>query len=296
MIKSVGKTARCRGVSLVECMVASALALSLSTSVAMIAAELITAAQATERRSDQVTRAGQLFAFLEQMLASAELPSQWPQPAAASPPLGASNGDPCTPPSARGVSKAWGGIWIVDLGGLDCLHLNDSGQGLYIERAERCDDACPPQVLLPVVCIKHQGALSSHIGWVVGEWQRGVADRECLDQFGWGSLIRTLIYHRPQVATREGSSDLAMRQAFLGKGERWGMAEALIEGIATWELGYAQLADAPALPEGARLPVVTVAVGAAQRTTGAPEKLIQLSSTMIAPSLRRALLARNKSG
>ena len=145
MVKSAGKYARCAGVSLVECLVASALALSLLTGIVMVAAELIATTQAMERRSDQVTRAGQLFAFLEQMLASAELPSQWPQPAAASPPLGASNGDPCTPPSARGVSKAWGGIWIVDLGGLDCLHLNDSGQGLYIERVERCDDACPPK-------------------------------------------------------------------------------------------------------------------------------------------------------
>ena len=128
MAESAGRCAGCSGMSLVECLVASALALSLLTGIAAIAAELITMAQATERRSDQVMRAGQLLAFLEKMVTTAGLPSQWPQPVVASSPHGASSVDPCTPPSVRGVSTTWGGIWIVDLATLGCLHLNDGGR------------------------------------------------------------------------------------------------------------------------------------------------------------------------
>ena len=84
MVEGARKYARCGGVSLVECLVASALALSLLAGITMIAAELIAETQATERRSDQVTRAEQLFAFLEQMVKTAGLPSRWPQPAGAS--------------------------------------------------------------------------------------------------------------------------------------------------------------------------------------------------------------------
>ena len=296
MAKSTGKYAWCNGMSLVECLVASALALSLLTGIAMIAAELITATQATERRTDQVTRSGQLITFIEQMVTTAGLPSQWPQPVAASLPHGASSVDPCIPPSVRGASTTWGGVWIVDLTTLDCLHFNDGGQGLYIEHVARCGDICPQQALLPLVCTKHQGALSSHTGWFIGEWEGVAADRDCLEQFGWGSLTRTLIYHRLRVATRERRSDLAMRQALPEKGNQWGAVEALIEGVTIWELDYAQLADSPALNEEIRAPVVTVAIGAARGETAAPEKLIQLRRTLIAPSLERAFLARNKAG
>ena len=296
MVKSAGKYARCGGVSLVECLVASALALSLLTGIVMVAAELIATTQVMERRSDQVTRAGQLFTFLERMVATAGLPSQWPQPAGASLQLGATSADPCTPPSVRDVSTTWGGIWIVDLAALDCVDPNDSSQALYIERVETCGDVCPQQALLPAVCTKQQEALLSHSGWVVGEWGGGVADRECLEQFGWGSLSQILIYHRPRVETRDRSSDLVMRQAFPGKGDQWSTPEALIQGVVTWELGYAQLADVPVLAEGARTPVVTVAVGAASGTTAALEELIQLRKTLITPSFKRALLARKKAG
>jgi len=89
---------------------------------------------------------------------------------------------------------------------------------------------------------------------------------------------------------------LAIRQAFPEKGDQWGRAQALIEGVTTWELRYAQFADVSALTEEARTPVVTVAVGAARGTTAAPEELIQLSRTLIAPPLERALLARHKAG
>jgi len=75
MVRSAGRCAWCGGMSLVECLAASALTLSLLTGIAVIAAELITTTQATERRSDQVTRAGQLFAFLEQMVTKAAMPS-----------------------------------------------------------------------------------------------------------------------------------------------------------------------------------------------------------------------------
>jgi hypothetical protein len=296
MVKSAGNNARCAGVSLVECLVASALALSLLTGIVMVAAELIATTQAMERRSDQVTRTGQLFTFLERMVATAGLPSQWPQPAVASLQLGATSADPCTPPSARDVSTTWGGIWIVDLAALDCIDPNESSQALYIERVETCGDVCPQQALLPAVCTKQQEALLSHSGWVVGEWGGGVADHECLEQFGWGSLSQILIYHRPRVETRDRSSDLVMRQAFPGKGDQWSTPEALIQGVVTWELGYAQLADVQALAEGARPPVVRVTVGAASGTTTALEELIQLRRTLIAPSLKRALLARNKAG
>ena len=213
MVKSAGKYARCGGVSLVECLVASALALSLLTGIVMVAAELIATTQVMERRSDQVTRAGQLFTFLERMGATAGLPSQWPQPAGASLQLGATSADPCTPPSVRDVSTTWGGIWIVDLAALDCVDPNDSSQALYIERVETCGDVCPQQALLPAVCTKQQEALPSHSGWVVGEWGGGVADRECLEQFGWGSLSQILIYHRRRVETRArscGAADLTM--------------------------------------------------------------------------------------
>ena len=87
-----------------------------------------------------------------------------------------------------------------------------------------------------------------------------------------------------------------MRQAFPGKDDPWSTTEALIQGVVTWDLGYAQLADVQALAEGARPPVVTVAVGAASGTTAALEELIQLRRTLITPLLKRALLARNKAG
>jgi hypothetical protein len=87
-----------------------------------------------------------------------------------------------------------------------------------------------------------------------------------------------------------------MRQAFPGKDDQWSTTEALIQGVVTWELGYAQLADVQPLDEGARPPVVTVTVGAASGTRAALEELIQLRRTLIAPSLQRALLARNKAG
>ena len=296
MVKDAAKYARCGGLSLVECLVASALSLSLLTGIAMIAGELITATQATERRSDQVTRTGQLFAFLEQMVETTGLPSRWPQPPGSSLLVGISAVDPCIPPSAQGVRKSWGGIWIVDLAALDCIDRSDSGQGLYIERVEACDDVCPQHALLPVACANRHEILPSHDGWVFREWDGGVVDRDCFDQFGWGSLSRVLIYHRPRVPTRDRSSDLVLRQALLGKGDRWSTAEALIEGVTMWELGSTQLADVPALPEGVRAPVVTVAVGAARGTTAEPENLIPLRRTLIAPSLLRALLARNKAG
>lgn len=296
MAKSTRKYAWCGGMSLVECLVASALALGLLTGIAVIAADLITTTQATERRSDLVMRAGQLFAFLDQMVKTAGLPSQWPEAALASPQFGVSSVDPCTPSSSRGVSTTWGGIWIVDLATLDCIHVNDSGRALYIERVQVCDEVCPQQVLLPAVCTQHRGVLPSHTGWVVGEWQGGAADRDCLEQFGWGSLSRTLIYHRPRVATREMPSDLVMKQALPEKGDQWGTAEALIEGVATWELGYAQLADVPALTEEARAPIVTVALGAARPEMTAPEELIELRRALITPSLERALRARGKAG
>jgi hypothetical protein len=87
-----------------------------------------------------------------------------------------------------------------------------------------------------------------------------------------------------------------MRQAFPGKYDPWSTTEALIQGVLTWELGYAQLADVQALAEGARPPVVTVTVGAASGTSAALEELIQLRRTLIAPSLKKALLARDKAG
>ena len=296
MVRSAEKYARCGGVSLVECLVASALALSLLTGIAVIAAELIATTQSMERRSDQVTRAGQLLTFLERMVATAGLPSQWPQPAGAPLQLGATSADPCTPPSARGINTTWGGIWIVNLAALDCIDSNDSSQALYIERVETCGDVCPQHALLPAVCTKQQEVLPSHSGWVFGEWGGGAADRECLEQFGWGSLSQILIYHRPRVATRDRSSDLVMRQAFPGKDDQWSTTEALIQGVVTWELGYAQLADVQPLDEGARPPVVTVTVGAASGTRAALEELIQLRRTLIAPPLKKALLARNRAG
>lgn len=294
MVEGARKYARCGGVSLVECLVASALALSLLAGITMIAAELIAETQATERRSDQVTRAEQLFAFLEQMVKTAGLPSRWPQPAGASLQVGVSAVDPCIPPSAKGVSKTWGGIWIVELAALDCIDSSDSGQGLYIERIEACDDVCAPQALLPVACTNHHEALPSRVGWMFREWHGGVVDRDCFDHFGWGSLSRTLIYHRPRVPTHDRSSDLVLRQALPEKGDQWSTAEALIEGVTMWELGSAQLVDVPALPEGARAPIVTVALDSARGTTAEPEDLIQLRRTLITPSLLRTLLARNK--
>jgi hypothetical protein len=87
-----------------------------------------------------------------------------------------------------------------------------------------------------------------------------------------------------------------MRQAFPGKDDPWSTTEALVQGVVTWELGYALLADVQALAEGARPPVVTVTVGAASGTAVALEELIQLRRTLIVPSLEKALLARNKAG
>ena len=186
------------------------------------------------------------------------------------------------------------GIWIVDLAALDCIDSSDSGQGLYIERIEACDDVCPRQALLPVACTNHHEVLPSRVGWMFREWNGGVVDGDCFDRFGWGSLSRVLIYHRPRVPTRDRSSDLVLRQALPGKGDQWSTAEALIEGVTMWELGSAQLADVPALPEGARAPIVTVALDSARGTTAEPEDLIQLRRTLITPSLLRTLLARNK--
>ena len=89
---------------------------------------------------------------------------------------------------------------------------------------------------------------------------------------------------------------MVMRQAFPGKDDQWSTTEALIQGVVTWELGYAQLADVQPLDEGARPPVVTVTVGAASGTRAALEELIQLRRTLIAPPLKKALLARNRAG
>ena len=105
------------GISLVECLVANALTLTLLVFLMAAGAQVMQSVNVAAARADQQLRLHQLGGFLDSALRYAGLPPGWKGDARlpAEDALAAiALSDPCTGPESAGYRHEWGGVALID--------------------------------------------------------------------------------------------------------------------------------------------------------------------------------------
>lgn len=235
------------GMSLVECLVASALTLTLLALLMATGAQVMQSVNVAAVRADQQLRIRQLGGFLDSVLGYAGLPSGWKGDARllAEDALAAiALSDPCTGPESAGYRHEWGGVALIDTARSDCFPGGTAQTGLYIETVRPCPEACAADegyVLVPAGCDGREVLEQQRSAWRA-QWQ---SDRStlpgCADAATWGALDRLFLVYRRASDVPDSSPALRLQTPVLGSDYRWGAAEVLIEGVARWTVSRAEL-------------------------------------------------------
>ena len=235
------------GMSLVECLVASALTLTLLALLMATGAQVMQSVNVAAARADQQLRLHQLGGFLDSVLGYAGLPSGWKGDARllAEDALAAiALSDPCTGPESAGYRDEWGGVALIDTARSDCFPGSTAQTGLYIETVRPCPEACSADegyVLVPAGCDGGELLEQQRSAWRA-QWQ---SDRStlpgCADAATWGALDRLFLVYRRASDVPDSSPALRLQTPVSSADYRWGAAEVLIEGVARWTVSRAEL-------------------------------------------------------
>ena len=235
------------GMSLVECLVASALTLTLLALLMATGAQVMQSVNVAAARADQQLRLHQLGGFLDSVLGSAGPPPSWQndsRPLAEDALAAIALSDPCTGPESAGYRHDWGGVALIDTARSDCFPGGTAQTGLYIETVRPCPEACAADegyVLIPTECDGGELLEQQRSAWRA-QWQ---SDRStlpgCADAATWGALDRLFLVYRRASDVPDSSPALRLQTPVLGSDYRWGAAEVLIEGVARWTVSRAEL-------------------------------------------------------
>lgn len=294
------------GMSLVECLVANALTLTLLVFLMATGAQLMQSVNVAAARADQQLRLHQLGGFLDSALGYAGLPPSWQNDSRlfAEDALAAiALSDPCTGPESAGYRDEWGGVALIDTARSDCFPGGTVQTGLYIETVRPCPEACAADegyVLVPAGCDGGEVLEQQRSAWRA-QWQ---SDRStlpgCADAATWGALDRLFLVYRRASDVPDSSPALRLQTPVSSADYRWGAAEVLIEGVARWTVSRAELPLPSAIREavdGRREPLphhvterlsafrAEMAVAADAETSGGA--LLSASKLLVWPALIR---------
>ena len=229
------------GFSIVACLIANTLALSMLSALFAVSAELVATTHVAGERMDQGIRLRQVNRYLDSVLAMAQMPREWRQPKAASsaPPQWRVPSAPCSLPESLGGVGEWGGVSVIPLDEAPCLPGKAQGSGLYIETIYPCPDACEPgagYALAPDDCtVSTADNAAMPVRWRA-QWQQRLTSLEgCPPGTPWARLERIVLSHRSSGPA--GSSNQLREQRLAGEtGTRWTPGEVLVSDIIAWRL------------------------------------------------------------
>jgi len=229
------------GFSIVACLIANTLALSMLSALFAASADLVATMHFAGERMDQGIRLRQVNRYLDSVLAMAHMPEEWRQPKAASPAptQWRAPSAPCSLPESLGGVGEWGGVSVIRLADAPCLPGKAQGSGLYIETIYPCPDACEPgagYALAPDDCAvstTDDGAMP--VRWRA-QWQQSLTSLEgCPPGTPWARLERIVLSHRSSGPA--GSSNQLREQRLAGEtGTRWTPGEVLVSDVVAWRL------------------------------------------------------------
>ncbi len=235
------------GMSLVECLVANALTLTLLALLMATGAQVIQSVNMVAARADQQLRLHQLGGFLDSTLGYAGLPPGWKGDSRllAEDALAAlAVSDPCAAPESLGYRHEWGGVALIDTAGSNCFPGSAAQTGLYIETVRPCPEACAADegyVLIPAACDGGEVAEGIRMAWRA-QWQ---TDRStlpvCAAAATWGALDRLFLVYRRVSDVPDSLPALRLQTPVSSADYRWGAAEVLIDGVARWTVLQAEL-------------------------------------------------------
>ena len=230
------------GFSLVECLVANALTLLLLTALLGSSLEVIATVSLAAARTDQVIQLRQLNRYLDGALARAGMPTAWH---AAVQGDGAMlsmrhTADPCLAPDLMEPKPVWGGWSVVQLAEHPCISVGAAEQGLYIEMVSECPEHCAEgagYVIYPDGCLAGSGAFDPALVRWRAHWQRTTAMLEhCPEGTPWARLERQMITHRKTLGDSTRPPELRLQTFTADGGQRWTVAEVLIENVRDWRI------------------------------------------------------------
>ena len=234
------------GFSIVACLIANTLALSMLSALFAASAELVATTHVAGERMDQGIRLRKVNRYLDSVLSMAQMPREWRQPKAASsaPPQWREPSDPCFLPESSGGRGEWGGVNIIRLDDAPCLPGKAQGLGLYIETIYPCPDACERgagYALAPEDCIVSMTDDGATIARWRAQWQQSLTSLEgCPPGTPWARLERLVLSHRSTGPS--GGSDQLRAQRLAGKtGTRWTPGEVLVGDVVGWRLAMLSL-------------------------------------------------------
>lgn len=230
------------GFSLVECLVANALTLLMLTALMGASLEVVATARLAAARTDQVIQFRQLNRYLDGALARAGMPTAWragEQGDGAMLPM-RHTADPCLAPDLVAPKPVWGGWSVVKLAEHPCVSAGAAEQGLYIEMVSECPEHCAEgagYVIYPDECLAGSGAFDPALVRWRAHWQRTTAMLEhCPEGTPWARLERQMITHRKTLGDSTRPPELRLQTLTADGGQRWTVAEVLIENVRDWRI------------------------------------------------------------
>ena len=183
------------GFSIVACLIANTLALSMLS--ASASADLVATMHFAGERMDQGIRLRQVNRYLDSVLAMAHMPEEWRQPKAASsaPTQWRAPSAPCSLPESLGDVSEWGSE-CHPAGRGPCLPGRAEELGLYIETIYPCPDACERGAVRwhQMHSTTDDGAMT--VRWRA-QWQQSLTSLEgCPPGTPWARLERIVLSHR----------------------------------------------------------------------------------------------------
>lgn len=241
-IASIHSNRRAAGISLVECLVATALTLTLLSILIATSSDILSAMNSAADRADQHLRLRQISRFLDRAMSQAGLPSSWNKEYSymTGDVLAPILSDPCASPESAGYRSEWGGVALL---GADSSCFPGSGHhtGLYIETVHPCTDGCGAgegYVLFPAACERPEGSEAREPAWRA-QWQSDLSELEgCAEAATWGLLQRMFLIYRKTNDAPDSLPALRVQTPIRGSDYRWGAAEVLIDGVSQWDLSY----------------------------------------------------------
>ena len=292
--------------SLVECLVASALTLTLLALLMATGAQVMQSVNVAAARADQQLRLLQLGGFLDSALGYAGLPQGWQsdsRPFVENALATLAVRDPCAAPESAGYRDEWGGVALIDTAQFDCFPGSTAQAGLYIETVRPCPEACTADegyVLFPTECDGGELLEQQRSAWRA-QWQSNRSTLPgCADAAAWGALDRLFLVYRRTSDAPDSSPALRLQTPVSSADYRWGAAEVLIEGVARWTVSRLELPSPGVIREaldGQREPLpypqtetpsafrVEMAVAADAETRGGV--LLSASKLLVWPALVR---------
>lgn len=242
------------GVSLVECLIATALTLTLLSILTATSADILSAVNSAADRADQYLRLRQISRFLDRAMSLAGLPSSWNQELPHE--VGdvfteLTLSDPCVTPESAGYRSEWGGVALVEADS-DCFPGSGHHTGLYIETVHPCPEGCGAgegYALFPATCETSNGSGAGAPAWRA-QWQSDLYQLEgCAKAVRWGVLQRMLLVYRKTGGEPDSSSALRVQTPVAGREYRWGSAEVLMDGVTGWTMSRITLPPPTVPPE-----------------------------------------------